>query len=120
MSEKILKKCGGVPLAINTVASLLASKPRNINQWYNVHNSIGTGLDKSPSVENMRKVLSISYYGLPVHLKPCLLYLSIFPEDYNISRDQLIRRWISEGFIPGEDAVTLYEHSWQYTNLSCA
>ncbi|XP_066339983.1 disease resistance protein RGA5-like [Miscanthus floridulus] len=115
-SEKILKKCGGVPLAINTVASLLASKPRNINQWYNVHNSIGTGLDKSPSVENMRKVLSISYYGLPVHLKPCLLYLSIFPDDYNISKDQLIRRWISEGFIPGEDVVTLYELGGTYFN----
>lgn len=94
MSELILKKCGGIPLAINTVASLLANKPRNINQWYNVHNSIGTGLDKSPSVENMRKVLSISYYGSPVHLKPCLLCLSVFPEDYNIPRDQLIHRWI--------------------------
>ncbi|KAL6880092.1 hypothetical protein ACP4OV_011657 [Aristida adscensionis] len=116
ISEKILAKCGGVPLAINTIASLLANKPRNVSQWYSVHKSIGSGLDKSPSVENMRKVLSISYYGLPSHLKACLLYLSIFPEDYNILRDQLIRRWINEGFIPGEDVVTSYELGDNYFN----
>lgn len=116
ISEKILRKCGGVPLAINTIASLLASKPRNINQWYSVHDSIGSGLEKSPDVENMRTVLSISYYGLPSHLKACLLYLSIFPEDYNILRDQLIRRWISEGFIPGEDVATSYELGDNYFN----
>ncbi|KAF8694031.1 hypothetical protein HU200_038481 [Digitaria exilis] len=116
MSEKILKKCAGVPLAINTIASLLASKPVNINHWYNVHNSIGTGLEKSPSVENMRKVLSISYYGLPSHLKACFLYLSVFPEDYIILKDQLVHRWISEGFIPGQHAVTLYENGGTYFN----
>ncbi|CAD6269111.1 unnamed protein product [Miscanthus lutarioriparius] len=114
MSEKILRKCGGVPLAINTIASLLASKPKHINEWYSVHNSIGSGLVKETSVENMRKILSMSYYSLPSNLKACLLYLSIFPEDYTISRDQLIRRWISEGFIPGEDVVTSYEHAENY------
>lgn len=113
---KILKKCDGVPLAIITIASLLASKPRNTDEWYRVHNSIGSGLDKSPSVENMRKILSISYYDLPSHLKACLLYLSIFPEDYNILRDQLIDRWISEGLIPGKDVDTLYELGEDYFN----
>ncbi|TVU25384.1 hypothetical protein EJB05_27878 [Eragrostis curvula] len=107
MSEKILRKCGGVPLAINTIASLLANNPRNIHQWHDVHNSIGSGLEKSQSVETMRNILSISYYGLPSHLKACLLYLSTYPEDYNILRDQLIRRWISEGFIQGENFVTV-------------
>ncbi|CAO2141695.1 unnamed protein product [Urochloa humidicola] len=114
ISERILRKCGGVPLAINTTASLLAGKPKNINEWHSVHNCIGSGLVKNPNVEDMRKILSISYYGLPSHLKLCLLYLSIFPEDYTISRDQLIRRWISEGFIPGDDVVTLYEHGEHY------
>uniref|UniRef100_A0A0D9VFD4 NB-ARC domain-containing protein n=1 Tax=Leersia perrieri TaxID=77586 RepID=A0A0D9VFD4_9ORYZ len=33
ISEKTLRKCDGVPLAILTIGSLLATKPQNINQW---------------------------------------------------------------------------------------
>uniref|UniRef100_A0A0E0MFL3 Jacalin-type lectin domain-containing protein n=1 Tax=Oryza punctata TaxID=4537 RepID=A0A0E0MFL3_ORYPU len=116
VSVKILKKCGGVPLAIITIASLLGTKPRNVHQWYGVYNSIGFGLENNPSVENMRQILSISYYDLPSHLKACLLYLSMYPEDYNIMRDQLVRRWISEGFIPGNDVDTLFKLGDSYLN----
>jgi Leucine-rich repeat (LRR) protein len=114
MSDKILKKCGGVPLAINTIASILANSSRNIKQWHDVYNSIGSGLEKSQILGNMRNILSISYYGLPSHLKACLLYLSMYPEDYSILGDQLIRRWISEGFVQGEDVVTSYEIGEKY------
>lgn len=113
-SEKILKKCGGVPLAIIHIASLLANKPRNISEWNNVLNSIGSGLEEG--MEDMRQILSISYNALPPKLKPCLLYLSIFPEDYSIPTDQLVRRWISEGFVHRQqhDTVSLLELGFSY------
>lgn len=114
-SEKILKKCGGVPLAIIHIASLLANKPRNISEWNNVHNSIGSGLEEG--MENMRQILSISYNALPPELKPCLLYLSVFPEDYSIPIDQLVRRWIAEGFVHGKrDDSDLHEIGHKYLN----
>ncbi|KAJ1276140.1 hypothetical protein BS78_05G191500 [Paspalum vaginatum] len=115
-SEKILRKCCGVPLAIITIASLLANKPININHWNSVHDSIGSGLEKHPGMESMRQILSTSYYDLPFHLKSCLLYLSVFPEDYNILRDLLIRRWIAESFIHGNDVVVLYKQAESYFN----
>jgi hypothetical protein len=90
VSDRILMKCAGVPLAIITVASLLASKGRSKLDWYEVYNSISTGTEHSSAVvENMRKVLSLSYYDLPSHLRTCLLYLSVFPEDYEIDKSRL-------------------------------
>uniref|UniRef100_A0ACD5V972 Uncharacterized protein n=1 Tax=Avena sativa TaxID=4498 RepID=A0ACD5V972_AVESA len=116
VSMNILKKCAGIPLAIITLASHLASNQqiKPISQWYALLNSIGTGLTKGDTnLEEMRRILSFSYYDLPSHLKTCLLYLSVFPEDYEIDRNRLIRRWIAEGFIQGDN---LFELGVSYFN----
>jgi disease resistance protein RPM1 len=99
VSKKILKKCGGVPLAIITTSSLLANKSENIKVWNDVCDSIGSGLGGNDTMDNMRKILLLSYYDLPSHLKTCLVYLSVFPEDYLIEKYRLIWRWAVEGFI---------------------
>ncbi|CAL5010588.1 unnamed protein product [Urochloa decumbens] len=99
VSKKILKKCGGVPLAIVTISSLLANKLDNVEEWFNVCKSIGSGVEGNPDMARMRKILLLSYYDLPSHLKTCLLYLRVFPEDYEIGKDGLISRWVAEGFV---------------------
>jgi hypothetical protein len=33
----------------------------------------------------MRTILSLSYFELPYHLRSCLLYLTLFPEDYVVA-----------------------------------
>ncbi|TVU03581.1 hypothetical protein EJB05_50898, partial [Eragrostis curvula] len=117
VSEKILRKCGGVPLAICTISSLLAEKKENVADWYELCDLIGSGLAKYTSMESMRKILSLSYYDLPSHLKTCLLYLSIFPEDFDILVDRLILRWIAEDFIKQvKIGDNLYEIGWSYFN----
>ncbi|XP_039778020.1 disease resistance protein RGA5-like [Panicum virgatum] len=117
VSEKILKKCGGVPLAIITTSSLLANKSENIKVWNDVCGSIGSGLASNPSMDSMRKILLLSYYDLPSHLKACLLYLSIFPEDYEIEKYRLILRWIAEDFVHREnESQSLFEHGESYFN----
>lgn len=67
--------------------------------WYEVYNSVGTGLEHSLGTKHMRTILSYSYYNLPSRLRTCLLYLSIFPEDYEIEKDHLIWLRIAEDFI---------------------
>ncbi|VAI62967.1 unnamed protein product [Triticum turgidum subsp. durum] len=102
ISNKILKKCGGLPLAIISTSSLLANRPMVKDEWERVGRSIGSALDKNGSLEGMNSILSLSYNDLPPNLKTCLLYLCIYPEDYVIERDILVRRWIAEGFISEE------------------
>ncbi|VAH84949.1 unnamed protein product [Triticum turgidum subsp. durum] len=119
VSEDILKKCGGLPLAIISIASLLANnrQMKTKDQWYTFLNSIGRGLTEDQSLDEMRNILLFSYYDLPSYLKPCLLYLSIFPEDHKIMRDILIWRWISEGLVYSDKQETsLYELGDSYFN----
>ncbi|CAL4898623.1 unnamed protein product [Urochloa decumbens] len=116
VSSEILEKCSGLPLAIVTIASLLTNKASTKEEWDRVCSSIGSTLEKDPDVEEMRRILSLSYDDLPHHLKTCLLYLSIFPEDYEIEKDHIIKRWIAEGFINTEGGQDLEEIGASYFN----
>uniref|UniRef100_A0A0A9CVP8 AAA+ ATPase domain-containing protein n=1 Tax=Arundo donax TaxID=35708 RepID=A0A0A9CVP8_ARUDO len=100
VSDQILKMCGGLPLAIITVSSLLASQPNQLKaQWQHVHKSLGSNFEVSPTLEGMRQILNLSYIHLPHYLKSCMLYLGIYPEDYTIAKNDLARQWTAEGFI---------------------
>ncbi|XBI50678.1 hypothetical protein VPH35_114049 [Triticum aestivum] len=109
VSEQILEKCHGLPLAIVAISGLLANTGREENMWNQVKDSIGRALERNPSIEGMMKILSLSYFDLPPYLKTCLLYLSIYLEDSTIGKKGLIKRWIAEGFIHREGRYTTYE-----------
>ncbi|XBI50809.1 hypothetical protein VPH35_114163 [Triticum aestivum] len=109
ISEQILRKCCGSPLAIIAISGLLANSEKTVDLWDQVNGSIGHALEGNSSVEGMMKILSLSYFDLPPYLKTCLLYLSIYLEDSTIEKEGLIRRWIAEGFIHREGRYTSYE-----------
>nr|UBY07545.1 NBS-LRR disease resistance protein [Dasypyrum villosum] len=88
VSNTILKKCGGLPLAIISISGLLANRPRVKEEWEKVKRSIGSDLNKSQSLKGMENILSLSYNDLPPNLKTVLLHLSNFPEDYVIDRER--------------------------------
>ncbi|XP_047965792.1 toMV susceptible protein tm-2-like [Salvia hispanica] len=56
----------------------------------------------------IEKILSLSYNHLPLHLKPCFLYMAGFPEDHEIKVTDLIRLWVAEGFVEFEDTAEQY------------
>ncbi|XP_052136818.1 disease resistance protein RGA5-like isoform X1 [Oryza glaberrima] len=111
---KILHKCDGLPLAIITLASLLADKPKIKEEWERVVNYMDSINEKDNSLEVMDKILSLSYNDLPHHLKNCLLYLSTFLEDHDIDKDILVWRWIAEGFVTTKQGFTLEEVAESY------
>ncbi|CAN6374769.1 unnamed protein product [Urochloa humidicola] len=114
VSIDILRKCRGLPLAIITMASLLASnKPCTKEKWERYRDFIGTDTE---AYQNMQNILSLSYNELPPYLKTCLLHLSTFPEDFLIWRDSLVRRWIAEGFVTPKDGQSFHEMGECYFN----
>ncbi|KAE8806438.1 Disease resistance RPP8-like protein 3 [Hordeum vulgare] len=117
VSNEILKKCGGLPLAINTIASLLASRQeRSRNDWENIRNSLGAQFAINPTLKGMRSILNLSYMNLPLHLRTCFLYLGMYPEDHEIMRDDLVRKWIAEGFVSNSHGKTLEDIGISYYN----
>jgi hypothetical protein len=97
-AERIIIKCGHLPLAIVTIGGFLASRPASTMEWRKLNEHIGVELEINSSLERINKMVISSYNGLPFHLKACFLYLSIFPEGHNLRRRRLVRRWIAEGY----------------------
>ncbi|EOY17928.1 Disease resistance protein RPP8 isoform 2 [Theobroma cacao] len=100
LGKEMLKKCGGLPLAIVVLGGLLATK-KSWTEWEMVQKNINAYLNKVQQQEygGVNGILALSYNELPFHLKPCFLYLGHYPEDSEISKTELIRLWIAEGFI---------------------
>ncbi|XP_062192601.1 disease resistance protein RGA5-like [Phragmites australis] len=113
--DRILRKCGGLPLAIITVSSMLSNEHARV-EWDRVLNAIGSALANNPDAEKMTSILSLSYYDLPHHLRTCLLYLSVFPGYHWIEKKCLINRWIAEGFVHEEQERSAYEIGECYFN----
>lgn len=115
ISAKILRKCGGTPLAVVSLAGLLGSKPwHSVEQWEKVYGSLGSELETSPSLEKLKQILELSYNDLPYQLKTCFLYLSIYPEDHSIRRKGLLRRWMAERFVTEKRGLSMFEVAESY------
>ncbi|CAN6212543.1 unnamed protein product [Urochloa humidicola] len=114
IKDEILEKCDGLPLSIVTLASLLATRPRTKEEWERALNSISSMHEKDSGLEVMNKILSLSYYEVPHHMRNCLLHLSTFPEDHEIYKDILVWRWIAEGFITEKQGYTLQQVAESY------
>ncbi|XP_043692699.1 putative disease resistance RPP13-like protein 3 [Telopea speciosissima] len=107
--KEMVQKCDGLPLAITILAGLLRGK--SPQEWFTVRDRIVQQqlMMKVEGKTNIEKIMSLSYNALPYQLKACYLYIGLFPEDYEIEAEVLIRLWIAEGFIRCERDDTLLE-----------
>lgn len=113
-STDILKRCGGLPLAIICISSLLAGQSKPM--WEYVRNSLGSMFEGNPTLEEMKQILDLSYRNLPHHLKTCLLYLGMYPEDYEIMKNDLSRQWMAEGFVSSINGLDAEDVAGSYFN----
>ncbi|WJX30610.1 hypothetical protein P8452_19128 [Trifolium repens] len=114
MSKEIVKKCRGLPLAIVAIGGLLSTKEKTPIEWRKVSQNLRMELKRNIHLTSLDMILSLSYDDLPHHLKPCMLYFGIYPEDYTINRKRLTRQWIAEGFVENEETKPLEEVAEEY------
>ncbi|KAL3825334.1 hypothetical protein ACJIZ3_021363 [Penstemon smallii] len=111
--ERILKICGGLPLAIVVIGGLLATKNNKIEEWELFSRSLGDEFE-GDNLKRMDKILSLSYYDLPYYLQSCFLYLSIFPEDNSVQVNRIMQMWVAEGFVHPKQGKTVEEVAETY------
>ncbi|XP_048442486.1 disease resistance protein RGA2, partial [Pyrus x bretschneideri] len=100
IGKEVTRKCQGVPLAIKTIGGMSFAKDDE-TYWLNFKEK---KLSKINQEENdILPTLKLSYDVLPSHLKHCFAYCSLFPPDYEISVQRLIRFWVAQGFIESSD-----------------
>ncbi|KAG0451371.1 hypothetical protein HPP92_013769 [Vanilla planifolia] len=107
IGTQIVKKCSGLPLAIKSIAGVLARKDLSEAEWVKVLKNEAWSMAKLP--DELRGALYLSYDDLPSPLKQCFLYCSLWPEDWTFHRDDLIRMWVAEGFILEQEDDSLME-----------
>ncbi|XP_062198114.1 disease resistance protein Pik-2-like [Phragmites australis] len=94
---QVMRRCGGLPLAVVSRAGMLAHK-QSRNEWERLE--LDSLCSSHPDgSDGVKQILNLSYNDLAPHLRTCLLYLSIFPENSEVDTERLVRRWIAEGFI---------------------
>ncbi|KAL2243922.1 UNVERIFIED_CONTAM: putative late blight resistance protein R1A-10 [Sesamum indicum] len=91
----IVDMCDGLPLQIMLVGGVLA-KIASIGEvevvrssWKKVVESLKTFV-YGHNETRFNQIVAFSYNALPSNLKPCFLYLAIFPEDFEIPFKRLI------------------------------
>ncbi|XP_057802239.1 putative late blight resistance protein homolog R1C-3 [Salvia miltiorrhiza] len=98
IGKKIVGKCKGLPLSIAVIGGLLAKSELTLEYWEHIEKNLST-IVNSKNDEYCLRVLKLSYDHLPAYLKPCFLYMGMFGEDEEIRVAELMRLWVSEGFL---------------------
>ncbi|XP_077215909.1 putative disease resistance protein RGA3 [Tasmannia lanceolata] len=111
IGKEIVKKCNGLPLAIEALGGLLRSNTDE-KEWKNILESEMWEISKMRN--DIIPVLKFSYDHLPACLKQCFVYCSLFPKDYEFDKDTLIQLWIAEGFIQSDRRKRLEDIGFKY------
>uniref|UniRef100_A0ACD5TYT3 Uncharacterized protein n=1 Tax=Avena sativa TaxID=4498 RepID=A0ACD5TYT3_AVESA len=91
---QICRRLNGLPLAAKIIGRLL-SADLDASHWKKVLES-----DLS---DDVMQVLRLSYQHLPIQLKLCFSFCSLFPKDWRFDPGRLTEMWIAQGFVQRED-----------------
>ncbi|KAI9099677.1 hypothetical protein K1719_024682 [Acacia pycnantha] len=100
LAQEMFRECKGLPLALSVVGSAMAGV-KSVEAWeHSINNLTRSSWTASGLETEVFFVLKFSYDRLPDEThKKCFLYCALYPEDDEIEVDDLIQKWIGEGFL---------------------
>ncbi|XP_057802160.1 probable disease resistance RPP8-like protein 2 [Salvia miltiorrhiza] len=92
MGKQMLRKCGGLPLAIKAVGKQLAEKKvSRESEWEQLLDSVDFG--------STLKLLEPFYHKLDPKLRPCFFSMAFFKENTTLREEKLIQIWLAGGAV---------------------
>ncbi|KAI7990978.1 putative disease resistance protein [Camellia lanceoleosa] len=108
LAKQIVNECGGLPLALVTIGRALTNE-HNQHHWNNALQQLRTPCSESLSSEVPAKVYQALYFSYNFlkedRAKKLFLLCCLYPEDYNISIEYLVRYGIGLRWFEGIDKV---------------
>ncbi|KAJ3705066.1 hypothetical protein LUZ61_008771 [Rhynchospora tenuis] len=95
IGRQIIKKCGGLPLAIKCIGRVL-HYDRDKYRWRKI---LDSELWESDELDPIFCALKVSYYHLPTKLRDCFLFCSLFPKGSQLRKTSIIYMWMAHGFL---------------------
>ncbi|CAL1385903.1 unnamed protein product [Linum trigynum] len=114
LCEKAIKKCSGSPLAAKVLGGVLHVK-KSKRDWKQLLGSEMWRIEKGR--DEVIAPLALSYYDLPPALRQCFQFCSVFPQDYIMEKDELIKLWMSQGFLKATTNQDMEEVGEEYFQM---
>ncbi|KAJ0099257.1 hypothetical protein Patl1_21863 [Pistacia atlantica] len=113
LAKVVAKECGGLPLALLTVSRAMSCK-NTPQEWRHAANLLRNSASQFAGMgTEVYPLLKFSYDSLPSDkLRSCLLYCCLYPEDFLISKQQLIDCWIGEGILDDSNRGEVYDEGY--------
>uniref|UniRef100_M8C461 Putative disease resistance protein RGA3 n=1 Tax=Aegilops tauschii TaxID=37682 RepID=M8C461_AEGTA len=110
IAEKLLKS----PIVAVIVAGQLWMNGDDIEFWKNT-------ADHVKFVDTTWDILWWSYQELPLDIRRCLEYCNIFPRGISLTKNQLVRLWMAQGFVKPSATEDMEEKAEGYVKklISC-
>lgn len=99
VAEKVVRKCGGLPLALITIGRAMAAK-KTLPEWNYALKTLKKYASDFSGMEKVLATLKFSYDNLEDdNARSLFLYFSLYPRNYEIAIIEILGLWAGEKFV---------------------
>ncbi|KAJ1401066.1 P-loop containing nucleoside triphosphate hydrolase [Sesbania bispinosa] len=113
LARKVVGRCWGLPLSILSLQCLMSTNALSYEQLLRALKRINQGQNQMPWLKSW----SQNYEDLNETLYKCLLYFTLFPQDFEIPARRLVILWVAEGLVETLEVAEKYLEDLRNLNM---